>query len=118
MEGNLQAARNLEHLDALARNAESFDFPKEFIATAFDDGAVPARLHEGDTRVGGGKFGLIHAAISLMCVDLNQGGGNRACGSRRRRKPVAIPFSSIRTVTVGFGFAPNLLTLPRQALAG
>ena len=35
-----------------------------------------------------------------------------------------IPFSSIRTVTVGFGVAPNLLTLPkapkgiRQALAG
>ena len=31
------------------------------------------------------------------------------------------PFSFIRTVTVGFGFAPNLLTLPalgRQALAG
>jgi hypothetical protein len=30
------------------------------------------------------------------------------------------PFSSIRTFTVGFGFAPNLLTLPkpRQALAG
>jgi len=30
------------------------------------------------------------------------------------------PFSSIRTVTVGFGIAPNLLTPPiaRRALAG
>ena len=56
--------------------------------------------------------------MSPICVDLNQGGGNRICGSRRWREAVSTPFSSIRTVTVGFGFAPNLLTLPRQALAG
>jgi hypothetical protein len=38
----------------------------------------------------------------------------------RERAVKRIPFSSIRTVTVGFGIAPNLLTpLPaEQALAG
>jgi hypothetical protein len=40
---------------------------------------------------------------------------------RRKSAIRSTPFSFIRTVTVGFGFAPNLLTLPvwgRQALAG
>src|SRR5690348_13624305 len=40
-------------------------------------------------------------------------------GRRAMRAPI-FPFSSIRTVTVGFGIAPNLLTPPiaRRALAG
>ncbi len=32
---------------------------------------------------------------------------------KRHRESVCNPFSSVRTVTVGFGFAPNLLTPPK-----
>ena len=34
------------------------------------------------------------------------------------RRTSMIPFSSIRTVTVGFGFAPNLLTPPSAGARG
>jgi hypothetical protein len=57
----------------------------------------------------------------FLFQDQNQGTrhvGAHATMSRERRKP----FSFIRTVTVGFGVAPNLLTLSleqeRKALAG
>jgi hypothetical protein len=57
----------------------------------------------------------------FLFQDQNQGSrhvGAHAITSRERRKP----FSFIRTVTVGFGVAPNLLTLPprqeKKALAG
>jgi len=48
--------------------------------------------------------------MAFLFQDQNQGirnVGAHAKASRERRKP----FSFIRTVTVGFGFAPNLLTL-------
>ena len=118
VEGDFQAARDLEYLHSVACNAEPFHLPEKSVAATVDDVAVPARLHERDARRGGLEVGLIHAASSPICVDLNQGGGNLTCGTHPWREPAATPFSSIRTVTVGFGFAPNLLTLPRQALAG
>jgi hypothetical protein len=44
------------------------------------------------------------------------------CGANARGKAVDSAISFIRTVTVGFGLAPNLLTPPRhgagRALAG
>ncbi|OYR29795.1 hypothetical protein CES86_2360 [Brucella lupini] len=55
---------------------------------------------------------------------LPQGTGRKTAGRRRQAvQPSMIPtsFSLIRTMTVGFGIAPNLLTLTRlpcQALAG
>jgi len=63
-------------------------------------------------------------AASLEGSDQNQGARvmARPGGTRSPRRPtINVPFSSIRTVTVGFGIAPNLLTPPiddRRALAG
>jgi hypothetical protein len=55
----------------------------------------------------------------LSVRDQNQ--GVRAVNDDARERAVKrLPFSSIRTVTVGFGIAPNLLTPLRakRALAG
>ena len=43
---------------------------------------------------------------------------NRRNELRPRPGPHNALFSPIRTVTVGSGIAPDLLTLPKQALAG
>src|ERR1700738_5459897 len=55
--------------------------------------------------------------MAFLFQDQNQGIRNDAPRGMRLSRP----FSSIRTLTVGFGIAPNLLTLPqrlRKALAG
>jgi hypothetical protein len=59
--------------------------------------------------------------MAFLFQDQNQGIRNNVSRARMR---LPRPFSFIRTLTVGFGIAPNLLTLPRQksmerkALAG
>jgi hypothetical protein len=54
--------------------------------------------------------------MAFLFQDQNQGIRNDAPRGMRLSRP----FSFIRTLTVGFGIAPNLLTLPpgRKALAG
>src|SRR2546423_1361623 len=55
----------------------------------------------------------------FLFQDQNQGTRNETA-PRQRAEP-SQPFSFIRTLTVGFGITPNLLTLPqgvRKALAG
>ena len=55
--------------------------------------------------------------MAFIFRDQNQGIRNDAPRGMRLSRP----FSFIRTLTVGFGIAPNLLTLPqgeRKALAG
>jgi hypothetical protein len=55
--------------------------------------------------------------MAFLFQDQNQGIRNDAPRGMR----LSQPFSFIRTLTVGFGIAPNLLTLPppsRKALAG
>jgi len=56
---------------------------------------------------------------SKQLQDQNQG-ARALAGEARASSASDIPLSSIRTVTVGFGIAPNLLTPPidRRALAG
>jgi hypothetical protein len=53
-----------------------------------------------------------------MVRDQNQ--GVRASKNSALARCQSVPFSSIRTVTVGFGVAPNLLTplFVKRALAG
>ncbi|GBQ47211.1 hypothetical protein AA18895_0994 [Acetobacter ghanensis DSM 18895] len=43
---------------------------------------------------------------------------HRDSGVTDKKRVSLFPFSFIRTVTVGPGIAPDLLTLPKQALAG
>jgi hypothetical protein len=58
---------------------------------------------------------LIHGK-SLFLGYQNQGFGNRwASSAIKRQGPGSVPFSSIRTVTVGSGLAPDLLTPPQTA---
>jgi hypothetical protein len=55
--------------------------------------------------------------MAFLFQDQNQGIRNDAPRALRLSRP----FSFIRTLTVGFGITPNLLTLPqglRKALAG
>src|SRR6476661_1909574 len=56
--------------------------------------------------------------MAFLFQDQNQGIRNDVRPAQRRGPPQ--PFSFIRTLTVGFGITPNLLTLPRarKALAG
>src|SRR4029077_10472407 len=56
--------------------------------------------------------------MAFLFQDQNQGTRNETA-PRKRAKP-SQPFSFIRTLTVGFGITPNLLTLLREkkALAG
>ena len=58
--------------------------------------------------------------MAFLFQDQNQGTRNDAPREKRGRRN---PFSFIRTLTVGFGIAPNLLTLllkklKKKALAG
>src|SRR5262249_56142535 len=48
------------------------------------------------------------------CWHQNQ--GTRTSDPRRWKRGAPPPFSFIRTLTVGLGIAPNLLTLPSQSL--
>jgi hypothetical protein len=59
--------------------------------------------------------------MAFLVWDQNQGTRNDTpCAAKLRA--ASRPFSFIRTLTVGFGIAPNLLTLPplrgKKALAG
>jgi len=60
--------------------------------------------------------------MAFLFQDQNQGTRNVGAHAEAIRAKRRKPFSFIRTLTVGFGFAPNLLTLPilsgRKALAG
>jgi len=84
-------------------------------AKAYDSGRrfpCASRLHEGDA-----PGLLINALIHGGPLDRDQNQGVRDSKDERHA-----PRQSVRslpsTVTVGFGFAPNLLTAgPRQALA-
>src|SRR5450432_2490677 len=107
--------------------------------------AVPGGLHECDAlrlgksrmrrrgrRVdgfggfdfGGAYFGILqHLIHGVPLWDQNQGTRNDT--PARKPREAQRPFSFIRTLTVGFGIAPNLLTLPppgtslgKKALAG
>lgn len=101
----------------------------EGVAGVLDDVAMPACLDDGDPlALGQGRSGrgidrrvdwemLIHG--KCLVVDYqNQGFGEaKGAASKTRRGPGSIPFSSIRTVTVGSGVAPDLLTPPPWELS-
>jgi len=62
--------------------------------------------------------------MAFLFQDQNQGTRNVGAHAKAIRVKRRRPFSFIRTLTVGFGFTPNLLTLPSteiregKALAG
>src|SRR3954451_24327515 len=137
MQRDLERARHLEHVDMI--EVTRFCLPHEGDAGLLDHVAVPAGLHEGhplrfrEARMVGrrilrnrrwrlgwlGNFGfgsfdlgvlqqLIHGFPQLRTRIRAHGTTN----SRILRCVCHRPFSFIRTLTVGFGVAPNLLTLP------
>ncbi|MGY3076499.1 hypothetical protein ACVWZZ_002870 [Bradyrhizobium sp. LM6.10] len=132
MQRDLERARHLEHVDMI--EVTHFCLPHEGDAGLLDHVAVPAGLHEGHPlrlcearmlrrgilwnrrrRLGWlGRFGLgvlqhlIHGFPQLRTRIRAHGTTN----SRILRCVCHRPFSFIRTLTVGFGVAPNLLTLP------
>jgi hypothetical protein len=50
-----------------------------------------------------------------MASSWHQNQGTRNSNARRDKRKAPPPFSFIRTLTVGLGIAPNLLTLLSQA---
>ena len=73
-------------------------------------------------RFGCGGFGVLRHLIQAFSSTGPESGRTEQ-RSPREAAQASRPFSFIRTLTVGFGLAPNLLTLPRpqglgKALAG
>jgi hypothetical protein len=72
------------------------------------------------------RLGWQSTDSSVSSLGPESGHTGQQCRDQRSRhersRGQSLPLSSIRTMTVGFGFAPNLLTLPAlssgQALAG
>src|ERR1700753_755913 len=64
-------------------------------------------------------FGDLAASDSWLssCRDQNQGTRNETARAFQAKALASRPFSFIRTLTVGFGVAPNLLTLLPQTHA-
>jgi hypothetical protein len=81
---------------------------------------VPAGANEGDTAgaggSGGGIFGqaLIHGDLHGLDAESGRTGQKPHASARAASNP----FSSIRTVTVGSGIAPDLLTPPPAGARG
>src|SRR6516162_1156283 len=119
---NFQRSGHLEKVDVRLTEPVLGDFGGERHPAAIDDLLVPAGLHEGDPpRVSIFSSGLVLALIH-RCSS-TQETRIRAIRASKDYPPCVrqiFPFSFIRTVTVGFGIAPNLLTPPiaRRALAG
>jgi hypothetical protein len=62
------------------------------------------------------KFGFLqHLIHGFPLSGPESGHTERRAHAQTRGLPQ--PFSSIRTLTVGFGITPNLLTLPRKTIA-
>src|SRR4029077_15406332 len=78
-----------------------------------DDVLVPAGLHKGDpSRVAIGYRGVVLTFGHGSASSNETSWGVRASLDDTPCARHIFPFSSIRTVTVGFGIAPNLLTPP------
>jgi len=112
-------------LDLGTRDAARGHVVDEGVAGVVDDVAVPAGADDGDAlavrqarglgRVDdgvGGYWGVLIHGKSLVVGYQNQGFGEAMSGGALRPPPGGVPFSSIRTVTVGSGVAPDLLTPP------
>ena len=147
MQRDLERTRHLEQIDLRARDVPRLDLLEEGDAAFLDHLAMPGRLHEGDPlRLGEprmrrrrrtlGHVGHVLVSMSGVGIGLQVLATSdswlssfrtriRAYGTtsptRKRARPPQ-PFSFIRTLTVGFGIAPNLLTLlpsgEKKALAG
>ena len=50
MEGNLETARDFEHVDTSAWSTEPFELGEKTVTTTLYDVAMPARLNESDAR--------------------------------------------------------------------
>jgi len=124
-------------IDARALDAALFDLGEECDPAFLDHRAMPGGLHEGDplrfckSRVRENRWTIDRSGRIFYFGNILQhlihgfplSGPESGHTERRAAMDVRLsrPFSFIRTLTVGFGIAPNLLTLPqssRKALAG
>src|SRR5262245_15467347 len=130
----LKGAGYLDEVDRRRAPAETAKLGHEGEPALIDDVLVPAGLHERDAaRPCGGLpvacgrreevclVCLIHGCPRTLAPESGRHG--LACADGRAQPPArrVVPFSFIRTVTVGLGFTPSLLTPPRgfrRALAG
>src|SRR6266446_2250501 len=131
---DFERPRHFEQIDARALDAALLDLAKECEAALFDHLAVPGRLHEGDplwfceSRVHASRRRIAHfrgvlcfrrifcfgSVLRRLIHGLPLSGPESGHTERRAAWDMRLsrPFSFIRTLTVGFGIAPNLLALP------
>ena len=102
-EGNFQAAGNLEEVDAAPRNTVFPDLADKGVTRLIDDFLVPASLNKSDS------FNVHKRAHPEL--EVTTGAAARTTAPDHDGD-TGVPFSSIRTMTVGFGMTPNLLTPP------
>ena len=125
---NLVGTRYLKDIDRIGRLAELFKFAAEPGEALVDDIAVPASLDKGDTRARPGSGGFDALAIfgnGKNLAHLSHPIGTTVGGvqdGKAREAPRASHnsrrlLSTIRTLTVGSGIAPDLLT-PRDGPLG
>ena len=105
LQREFQAAGNKKFLDLPGLDASGPETSDEAAVALLHDIGMPVGLNKGDA----GGLELIHSIV-LVTDELESG---RTVGRRPWTGERLVPFSIIRTVTVGFGFTPNLLTLPR-----
>src|SRR5215472_2784320 len=124
LQWDLEGAGHVEEVDTVLRDAEPLQLRRETLAASVDDVLMPARLHEGDPSAAVARLGLF--GVNGLSIALIHGSllhirtRIRAYGPRpARRQPPReaelIPLSFIRTVTVGVGIAPTLLTPPDRS---
>src|ERR1700694_5457290 len=137
---DFERTRHLEQIDLRARDVARLDLLKECDAAFLDHLAMPGGLHEGDPlrfcepRMRGnrwtidrfgralyfGRFFYFGSILQHLIHGFPLSGPESGHTERRaaRNQRLSRPFSFIRTLTVGFGVAPTLLTLPKEFQKG
>ncbi|ABX63864.1 Hypothetical protein BCAN_B0693 [Brucella canis ATCC 23365] len=121
VKGNFICTRHVEYLYLDAATRLCGQFGDKAFARFVNDVGVPAGLNECDFKGCLVRTALVHRFLTKLESGRTKGRKNDA----GRRNPDAHSLSSIRTLTVGSGISPDLLTLkwhanrlPFQALAG
>jgi hypothetical protein len=119
MQRDFEGAGDFVEIDVIAADSLGLDGVEEGCFALVDDVAMPARLNERDAcmrlgcRASGGivfESSCERHKFKPVCVNRAKDGTFPLTQMISRERTHAIPFSFIRTMTVGPGIKPGLLT--------